>query len=409
MESCMTGRGYTPRRIYPHRRLRRYSRQGRLRRFGQSRLGRVIAFQALVCSILLFVAVLARVLNIGVAGYITEKVRYVLQHDMELKSIYTYAQTLASDIRSSINRDGDRTGNNGSIDGDTENDKRGNGGDIRDNPAIASTDGSLADSSDNTATLSAEMALPDTMDATSGIYDEMTQSGNNWTQSGGDSDLTGDIDHDGETVPDGHEGFDGKETADSTDAPQQNESETRVLAASSEIDDSVENTHDPPDNSDDSAKDTSPGQKNVVSDADKYGDFGKKRGDFNMAVPVEGKVATPFGETEGAAGMLKMHNGIDISVGKMSWIKAALDGRVEDAGSSPGYGKFIKIRHSDRLVTVYANCSDIFAGIGEYVGKGDVIAVAGGERTAGGSHVHFEVWQDGVPADPLDYISIDYR
>lgn len=403
MESCMTGRGYTPRRIYPHRRLRRYSRQGRLRRFGQSRLGRVIAFQALVCSILLFVAVLARVLNIGVAGYITEKVRYVLGHDMELKSIYTYAQTLASDIRSSINRDGDRTGNNGSIDGDTENDKRGNGGDIRDNPAIASTDGSLADSSDNTATLSAEMALPDTMDATSGIYDEMTQSGNNWTQSGGDSDLTGDIDHDGETVPDGHEGFDGKETADSTDAPQQNVPGTGVLAASSG------DIGDPAENADGRVKGTSSGPDGAPSVADKYGGPGMKHGDFNMAVPVEGKVVTPFGETKGAAGMLKMHNGIDIAVGKMSGIKAVLDGRVEDAGSSPGYGKFIKIRHSDSLVTVYANCSDIIAGIGEFAEKGDVIAVAGGERTAGGSHVHFEVWQDGVPADPLDYISIDYR
>jgi len=394
----MTGRGYTPRRIYPHRRLRRYSRQGRLRRFGQSRLGRVIAFQALVCSILLFVAVLARVLNIGVAGYITEKVRYVLGHDMELKSIYAYAETLASDIRNSI------TGDGGGAGGDTAGSKDAADNDIRDGPADVLAGDPLSDNLDNTATLSAEISLPDTVDAASGVSGIF----GGGTHAAGNDVLSRNRVSDGETAFNGtvtgeYDEDDDRTASDGGDARQQNVPGTGVLAASSG------DIGDPAENADGRVKGTSSGPDGAPSVADKYGGPGMKHGDFNMAVPVEGKVVTPFGETKGAAGMLKMHNGIDIAVGKMSGIKAVLDGRVEDAGSSPGYGKFIKIRHSDSLVTVYANCSDIIAGIGEFAEKGDVIAVAGGERTAGGSHVHFEVWQDGVPADPLDYISIDYR
>jgi len=385
----MTGRGYTPRHMYPHRRHRRYSRQVRLRRFGQSRLGRIIAFQALISAILLFAAVLARILNTAVAGYITEKVRYVLEHDIELRNIYAYAETLASDIRNSIIRDegiagGDPAGDNGAAYND-----------IRDDMADTLAEDPLTGNLDNTATLSAEISLPDTVDAASGVSGTFGDG----SQVADNSVLSRNSVSDGETPFNGMAagGYDdGRTASDSGDVHQQNGPETGVLAASSG------DFEHPEENAGSQAKGAS-------TDAEKHGVPGMKHGELNMVSPAEGKVATPFGETEGAAGMLKMHNGIDISVGKMSWIKAALDGRVEDAGSSPGYGKFIKIRHSDRLVTVYANCSDIFAGIGEYVGKGDVIAVAGGERTAGGSHVHFEVWQDGVPADPLDYISIDYR
>lgn len=80
-----------------------------------------------------------------------------------------------------------------------------------------------------------------------------------------------------------------------------------------------------------------------------------------MIAPVEGMIVTPFGEVAGAAGIWKTHIGIDFAVDKMSEVRAVLDGIVEDTGSSPGYGRYVKIRHSDSLVTVYANCSTLKA------------------------------------------------
>jgi len=363
MESCMTGRGYPPRRMYPRRRYRRNAGRCRPGRPGQSRIGRILAIQTLVCAILLFIAVLARVLGNTVAGFVAGKIRHVLEHDMELKNIYAYAETLAADIRSSIFK---KDGGSGE---DDDAGKSSTGADSPDAPAGSTagdllaadslTEDDMSDDPENTATLSAELSLPDTVDASSGV-------------SG--------------TYGDGTE-------AGSEEARQHDGTGSRVLSASTgDIGDPAESSGDPGKSTDGSVPSGS-----------------EKREYPGMTAPAEGKVLTPFGETEGAAGMRKMHTGIDIAVDKMSSVRAALDGYVEDAGTSPGYGKFIKIRHSKSLVTVYANCSSIIAGIGENVKKGDVIAVAGGERIPGGSHIHFEVWLDGVPADPLDYLDMEFR
>ena len=77
MESSMTGRKYMPRSTRPHRRYRRNARQ--------SRLGRLLAFQTIICVMLLLIVVTAKSLDISAAVFITEKARYVLEHDVELK------------------------------------------------------------------------------------------------------------------------------------------------------------------------------------------------------------------------------------------------------------------------------------------------------------------------------------
>lgn len=380
MESSTTGGGYAPRRIYPHRRYNRSAGRYRLAgaghrglvRPGRGRLGRIIAIQALICSILLLIAVLARVLGNSAAGYVSGKIHYVLEHDLELRNIYTYAESLASGIRGGISGDG-------AAGGESAADEDSNGPDASDvhegllagdmsavDPQkgdipgdITCTGNDPAGDPENTATLSAEYSLPDTTDGSPGvpgIYGDGTETG-------------------------GEEALQYEETAG------------RVLSTSSgDTGDPAESAAGPGENAD------SP----VLSGPGEHGFPG-------MAAPAEGKVVTPFGETEGVAGVRKMHTGIDIAVEKASSVKAALDGYVEDTGSYPGYGKFVRIRHSKSLVTVYANCSGILARAGENVKMGDVIAVAGGERIPGGSHIHFEVWLDGAPADPLDYLDMEFR
>jgi hypothetical protein len=319
--------------------------------------------------ILLLAVITAKCLNIAVAGYITGKVRYVLEHDVELKNIYAYAEALVSDVKRSIAKGG-----------------KNSDGDIR-----AESGGSLG----KTAVLSAELVMPDMTGAYSGASgtDDVDNDADDGMRPG-DSFPGEDSFPDHETAPDGPDGYEGSDDAAATDGGdvlqqyyeedilQQYEMETRVLSASSG-------------GGDDPAESAASGLEGS--------------GDHGMIAPAEGRVVTPFGEIEGAAGMRKMHQGIDIAVEKISGVRAVLDGSVEETGSAPGYGKYIKIRHSYSFVTVYANCSAIIAGAGDQVKKGDVIAEAGGERAACGRHIHFEVWQDGVPADPLDYINIDFR
>ncbi|MGE5613385.1 MAG: M23 family metallopeptidase [Bacillota bacterium] len=130
----------------------------------------------------------------------------------------------------------------------------------------------------------------------------------------------------------------------------------------------------------------------------------------DMIEPVEGTLATPFGEVfDAARGNVKMHAGIDIDTKPGSDVKAVLDGEITRTGLSPEYGGYVEIQHYNGLRTVYANCGEIVADEGTTVKRGDTIARTydGGILTA--SHLHFEIWDGEYAIDPLEYISVPAR
>ena len=128
----------------------------------------------------------------------------------------------------------------------------------------------------------------------------------------------------------------------------------------------------------------------------------------DMLTPVSGILSSPWGErTDPLTGKLKFHEGIDIEANKGASIKAVLDGTVEEAGSSPSYGNYVKLGHDGGLETVYAHCSILNVKMGEAVKQGEVVAKAGDTGASVGVHLHFEVLKDGQPMNPLNYISLD--
>ena len=58
------------------------------------------------------------------------------------------------------------------------------------------------------------------------------------------------------------------------------------------------------------------------------------------------------------------------------------------------------------MSTIYAHCSKIIAEEGQDVKQGEVIAEVGNTGLSVGSHLHFEIWKDGEPVNPLNYIDI---
>lgn len=127
----------------------------------------------------------------------------------------------------------------------------------------------------------------------------------------------------------------------------------------------------------------------------------------SMTIPVEGILSSPFGERKDPiTKMIKTHEGIDVEAGNGESILAALDGTVVDTGSSPSYGKYLRIRHSNGFETVYAHCSAVSAMQGQNVAQGDVIAKVGNTGASVGTHLHFEVWKDGNAVNPLEYITV---
>ena len=116
-----------------------------------------------------------------------------------------------------------------------------------------------------------------------------------------------------------------------------------------------------------------------------------------FAWPVDGRVSSHFGMRRN-----HHHDGLDISAPRGTPVYAAAAGRVIHADSTlHGYGKMIIIKHSDRYSTVYAHNDELFVRVGQFVERGERIALVGRTGRASSPHLHFEVRYDGQPRDPL--------
>lgn len=127
--------------------------------------------------------------------------------------------------------------------------------------------------------------------------------------------------------------------------------------------------------------------------------FASGIGSYAFFTPLKGTITTPFSA-------LKKHYGIDIVAAPDEVIKSALDGTVifSDWTSETGY--VLGIQHSNNLFTIYKHNSALLKKEGDYVKAGEVVAIIGntGELTSG-PHLHFELWYNGSPVNPQDYIS----
>lgn len=123
----------------------------------------------------------------------------------------------------------------------------------------------------------------------------------------------------------------------------------------------------------------------------------------NMALPLSSYTITSyFGSRDtGIAGASTFHNGIDLYAPYGTPIYASEDGKVSFAGSNSGYGLMVKIKHDGGVETRYGHCSTLLVKSGQYVKKGEIIALVGSTGTSSGNHVHFEVRINGKAVDPL--------
>lgn len=114
--------------------------------------------------------------------------------------------------------------------------------------------------------------------------------------------------------------------------------------------------------------------------------------------PLKGLITSNFNASSG-------HNGIDIVAKKNEAIKATLDGTVIFASWTLKTGYTIAIQHKENLISVYKHNSALMKREGDHVKAGEVIAIVGetGELSTG-PHLHFELWLNGSPVNPKDYM-----
>jgi murein DD-endopeptidase MepM/ murein hydrolase activator NlpD len=122
--------------------------------------------------------------------------------------------------------------------------------------------------------------------------------------------------------------------------------------------------------------------------------------------PVKvGYVSSYFGRrTDPFTGQPRFHRGIDFAAKTGAEIVAVATGVVTWTGYRHGYGQMVEVTHGNGYVTRYAHNARNLVAVGDHVEQGDTIALMGATGRATGSNLHFEVWQNGRPVDPVRFI-----
>jgi murein DD-endopeptidase MepM/ murein hydrolase activator NlpD len=121
--------------------------------------------------------------------------------------------------------------------------------------------------------------------------------------------------------------------------------------------------------------------------------------------PVKGWMTSGFGRRVSPfTGEPAMHRGVDISVPENTPLVASANGVVVRAGWDGGLGNAIKIDHGYGYGTLYGHLAKVQVRVGQRVKRGQVIGLVGSTGLSTGPHLHYEIFVNLVPTNPIRYI-----
>ncbi|WP_340076243.1 M23 family metallopeptidase [Leptobacterium sp. I13] len=124
-------------------------------------------------------------------------------------------------------------------------------------------------------------------------------------------------------------------------------------------------------------------------------------GDFVLMPPVTGTLSQGYLPKE-------KHYAVDIIAPEGTPVKAVGDGVVIFSEWTAETGYVMIIEHPFGLISVYKHNGSLTKEQGDLIKAGEVIATIGntGELTTG-PHLHFELWSEGYPVNPGNYIDFE--
>lgn len=117
--------------------------------------------------------------------------------------------------------------------------------------------------------------------------------------------------------------------------------------------------------------------------------------------PMNGIVTSHFNREE-------KHYGVDLVAENNSVIKSTADGTVIYSDWTVENGYCIGIQHNGNMFSIYKHNAVLLKDDGDFVRAGEPIAIYGNSGSLStGPHLHFELWYNGTPLNPEDYISFE--
>ena len=140
-----------------------------------------------------------------------------------------------------------------------------------------------------------------------------------------------------------------------------------------------------------------------IERADRYSIFNEavKSTEIVFFSPVKGTI------TDGYNPKTK-HFAVDIAVEMNTPVKSVADGTVIFAQWTADTGHVVIVEHAGGFTSIYKHNVALHKEQGDLVKSGEVIASAGdtGELSTG-PHLHFELWSEGYPVNPVNYIDFE--
>lgn len=128
-------------------------------------------------------------------------------------------------------------------------------------------------------------------------------------------------------------------------------------------------------------------------------------------LPTTGVMTSAFGTArsfDGGQSYDTYHSGADFFAKTGTSIYAPADGVVVETGQLTVRGNFTVIDHGLGVYTGYWHQSSILVQAGDIVSAGQEIGAVGSTGSATAAHLHWEMWVNGVPVDPLQWVREEF-
>lgn len=146
-----------------------------------------------------------------------------------------------------------------------------------------------------------------------------------------------------------------------------------------------------------------PGQKLFIPGASisEY-EYRKAMGTL-FVYPVSGRLTSGYGyRNDPFTGVRRMHYGVDLANYLGYAVKASMEGTVAVIGNQAnGYGRYIVLKHNNGYQTLYGHLSAVHVRLNQYVYQGQKIGELGNSGRSTGPHLHFSIYKNNIPVNPL--------
>lgn len=118
--------------------------------------------------------------------------------------------------------------------------------------------------------------------------------------------------------------------------------------------------------------------------------------------PLRGDMLSAFGERYGGGNLQRQ--GIIIGADTGTPVRAIHPGRVVFSDWLRGSGNLVVVDHGSSHISLYAHNQSLIKQSGDWVNRGEAVALSGNDAGTGSPGVYFEIRRSSQPLNPLDWL-----